>query len=61
MKRTITSNSFTRKQVQMMFRMLNALLQGRDVTAYFRSEEFREVYLKFKAMYKKWEASERKD
>jgi len=61
MKRTITSNSFTRKQVQMMFRMLNSLLQGRDVTAYFRSEEFKEVYLKFKAMYEKWEEKERKD
>jgi len=41
--------------------MLNSLLQGRDVTAYFRSEEFKEVYLKFKAMYEKWEEKERKD
>jgi hypothetical protein len=59
MSRLVTSNSFTREQTRLVFRMLNALLRGQDVTFYFRSPDFGAVYNKFKAMHDKWEENER--
>jgi len=60
MRRLVTSNSFTRSQVRLIVRLFNALLQGRDVTFYFRSPDFGAVFEKFKTMYDKWEENERK-
>lgn len=58
MSRIVTSNSFTREQVRLIVRMFGALLQGRDVTFYFRSPDFCAVYQKFLKMHERWEAWE---
>lgn len=55
MRRVVTSNSFSRGQVLLVVRMFAALLQGKDVSIYFRTPEFREVYRKFLGMQRKWE------
>lgn len=59
MRRLVTSNSFTRSQVRLIVRLFSALLQGRDVTFYFRSPDFGTVFEKFLVMHNKWEENQR--